>query len=380
MRTILMTILMTSLLPALSACASTPTSRCADPHAAGQTVHDRLGARLDGLLAAAHAQGTFDGAVLVAHRGTIVLRKGYGCADRRSRIAASAGTISDIGSIAKTFTAAAILRLESQGLLSRDDTLAKFYPDAPADKRGIGIGHLLTHRAGLDDFHADTDFEPMQRAEAEARILALPLKFAPGDDEAYSNAGYTLLAAIVERVSGRGFLAYVREELLRPAALSDTGWYGDGDIDVSRLARGYGGQEAGRTTFERNSTWALIGAGGMVSTVDDLYAWHSALSRGALSLGAVPAAQVFSPVAGGRWSEGSWRTLEIGGQTVVDMGGSTDFGYTAKLMRVPATDTVVVLLLNAHSDTYGAGTHHVLGNRILLPAIVEAALDDALPD
>lgn len=369
------TILVATLLLMLTACASTPIPRCTEPHAAGQTVQGTLGERLDSLLEDAHAEGTFDGAVLVAHRGTIVLRKGYGCADRLSQVAAGAGSISDIGSVAKTFTAAAILHLESQGLLSRDDTLAKLFPDAPTDKRDIRIGQLLAHRAGLDDFHADTDFEPMERVEAERRILALPLKFAPGDGERYSNAGYTLLAVIVERVSGRAFREYVREELLLPAGLSDTGWYGDDNIDPSRLARGYGGLQAGGTTFERDSTWALIGAGGMVSTVDDLYAWHQALSHGAL-----PASRVFSPVAGGRWSEGSWRTLDIGGQTVVDMGGSTDFGYTAKVMRVLETDTVVVLLLNAHSGKYGPGTHHALGNRVLLPAIVDAAEHDAASD
>lgn len=342
------------------------------------TVDTGKGTRLDALLAAEHEQGTFDGVVVVSVRGQVVLRKGYGLKNRSPRVAADPSAISDIGSIAKTFTAAAILHLESSGMLSLDDPLAKFFGDAPDAARSITVRQLLTHRSGLDDFHADDDFEEMTRQEAEARILALPLKFAPGEEEAYSNAGYTLLAAIVERVSGRAFQDYTRDALLRPAGLSDTGWYSDQSIEAARVARGYGGRHAGRTTFERPLTWALTGAGGMVSTVDDLLAWFNALSTGVQLLQSSP--QMFEPVDGGRWSVGSWRTLSIDGSVVIDMGGSTDFGYTAKVMQVPSADTVVVLLLNAHSQKYGAGTHHALGNRVLLPAIVEAEADQTAVD
>lgn len=341
--------------------------------AATATVDTGTGTRLDALLAAEHEQGTFDGVVLVSDRGQAVLRKGYGLTNRRPRVAADPSAISDIGSLAKTFTAAAILHLESRGMLSLDDPLAKFFDDASEAAGPITVRQLLTHRSGLDDFHADDDFEEMTRQEAEARILALSVKFTPGEEEAYSNAGYTLLAAIVERVSGRAFQDYTRDALLRPAGLSDTGWYGDPSIEAARVARGYGGRHAGRTTFERPLTWALTGAGGMVSTADDLLAWFNALSTRAQMLEST--LQIFEPVDGGRWSVGSWRTLSIDGSVVIDMGGSTDFGYTAKVMQVPSTDTVVVLLLNAHSQKYGAGTHHALGNRVLLPAILEAEAD-----
>lgn len=327
-----------------------------------------LGQTLDALLADEHADGAFEGVALVAQGDEVVLRKGYGCRDRNRKRPATPESISDIGSVAKTFTAAAILRLEAAGLLSGDDRIERFYPDAPLDKRAITLRQLLVHTSGLEDFHADSDFEPMTRDEAEARILALPLLSAPGAKEAYSNAGYTLLAAIVERASGQSFDAYVRRELLVPAGLADTGWYGSPHIDAERLARGYGGERKGRTTFERELTWALAGGGGMVSTVDDLHRWYRWLATGRL-LDRDPA-RIFARAGEGRWSEGSWRSIAIGDAQAVEMGGSTDFGYTAKIQYLAQADTLVVLLFNGYSRKYGPGTHHAIANRVLVPAIV----------
>lgn len=293
---LLRTILLAVSATALTACASIVP--CHPQAPAPAIVENGLGSTLDALLATEHADGTFDGVALVSRSGQTVLRKGYGCADRKTAVAVGATTISDIGSVAKTFTAAAILHLEAHGTLDTGDALARFYPDIPDDKRDITLRQLLTHTSGLDDFHADSDFEPMTRAEAERRIFALEMKFPPGSGEAYSNAGYTLLAAIVERATGEPFRDYLRRALLQPAGLSDTGWYGDPGIDSSRLARGYGNQAPGTTTFERDSTWALVGAGGMVSTVDDLYAWHHTLSHGMLPMR--QASRVFPPFGNGR--------------------------------------------------------------------------------
>lgn len=351
----------------LTACAT--ASSCQTPPQLQTTPPDALGSSLDTLLTRHHDMSAFSGGAFVTQMDRTVLRRGYGCADRRTGTAFSPASISDIGSVAKTFTAAAILQLDAQGQLAIDDPLTRFYPDVPDDKRTITLRQLLTHSSGLDDFHADTDFEPMTRAQAEQRILALDLRFAPGDGEAYSNAGYTLLAAIVERVSGSRFQDRLRDSLLEPAGLADTGWYGDDAIDRARLAHGYGGDTAGRTTFERPLTWALIGGGGMVSTLDDLQAWHTALTDGRL-LG-VPAPRVFQSGEGRRWSLGSWRNHRLQDRAIVEMGGSTDFGYTAKIQAIPSEDVLVVLLLNAYSGPQGTGIHHTLSNRVLLPAIVE---------
>lgn len=360
------TLLASALTLLSTACAST-AAPCPYPPPPRDVPADALGARMDGLLERHHDAGAFSGGALVTRAGQTVLRRGYGCSDRQAGAAFTSASISDIGSVAKTFTAAAILQLDAQGRLALDAPLVRIYPDVPDAKRAMTIRQLLTHSSGLDDFHADTDFEPMTRAKAEQRILALDMRFAPGEGEAYSNAGYTLLAAIVERVTGNRFQDHLRQSLLAPAGLADTGWYGDDAIDRSRLARGYGGETPGMTTFERPITWALIGGGGMVSTVDDLQVWHAALSND--SLPGLTAPQIFQSDAGRRWSAGSWRNHVLQDTAVIEMGGSTDFGYTAKIQAIPSEDVLVVLLLNAYAGAQGTGIHHTLSNRVLLPAI-----------
>src|SRR5690606_9749117 len=136
-------------------------------------------------------------------------------------------------SIAKTFTAAAVLQLAANESLQLTDTLGDFYPDAAESIRRITIEQLLTHVSGLDNFHNDSDFDVMDKSEAERRILAMPLIAKPGEQVAYSNAAYTLLAAIIEQVSGQSFQQYVYDNLLDPLKLSSTGFYQDPHIPAS---------------------------------------------------------------------------------------------------------------------------------------------------
>jgi len=194
----------------------------------------------------------------------------------------SASAISDMGSIAKTFTAAALLQLAQRGQLQLSDTIGDFYPAAPEAVKPISLTQLLAHSSGLDNFHNDSDFEPMNKAEAVSRILSMPLLVKPGERVAYSNAAYTLVAAIVEEVSNQSFQSYVQENLLTPLNLNSTGFYQDSRIPLDRLARGYGGDAPGSTTFEKGLTWALIGAGGMVTSVNDLATWAAALQSGSI--------------------------------------------------------------------------------------------------
>ena len=315
-----------------------------------------------------HLAGTFDGLVLVAHDNSVLFKQAYGCADRQSGIRNSAATISDMGSIAKTFTAAAVLHLVQGERLQLSDTIGDFYPGADQQVRSITIEQLLGHSSGLDNFHNDSDFELMDKAEAERRILAMPLMAVPGERIAYSNAAYTLLAAIVEQASGQSFQDYVHENLLGPLQLTNTGFYRDTHLPETHLARGYGGDDQGSTTFGKGLTWALVGAGGMVSSVDDLASWFYALEQGALF-----SDQAANPVytqANERWLLGSFSQIEINGEPVIQMGGSTDFGYTALIQSVANRDLLIVLLLNGHDRKYANASHHRLSRNHMLPTLL----------
>ena len=263
---------------AFSGCNSKPDSRLVSPLV--NQVNNQVTTALANELQREHLAGTFDGLVLVMQKDTVLFKNAYGYADRAGSLKNAETTISDIGSIAKTFTSAAVLQLVQHGKLTLSDTLDAFYPKVPDALKPITIAQLLAHSSGLDNFHNDSDFEPMNKAQAEQRILSMPLVSKPGEKVAYSNAAYTLLAAIVEKVTETSFQDYVHNNLLTPLTLTNTGFYQDAQITESQVARGYGGDNPGSTTFEKELTWALIGAGGMVSSIDDLAAWFTALRKG----------------------------------------------------------------------------------------------------
>lgn len=315
-----------------------------------------------------HKAGTFDGLVLVAQRDVVLFKSAYGYADREGSVRNSSAAIFDMGSIAKTFTAAAVLQLVQNKKLQLSDTIGDFYPTAPEEVKSINITQLLGHASGLDNFHNDSDFELMDKATSENRILAMPLIAKPGEKIAYSNAAYTLLAAIVEKASEQPFQDYVHDNLLTPLSLSNTGFYQDKRVSSSHLARGYGGDDQGCTTFEKGLTWALVGAGGMVTSIDDLAIWSVALKNGTI----FPAGSS-NPVfieANKRWLLGSLAQVEISGESIIQMGGSTDYGYTALIQFVPNRDLLIILLLNAHDDKYKNATHHQLSRNHILPILL----------
>ena len=229
----------------------------------------------------------FSGAVLVEKRGAVLLRKGYGWADVKRRIPIQADTVFDIGSGVKSFTATAIMQLEEQGKLSTADLMSKYIRNVPPDKKDITIHQLLTHTSGLNfDYFYDqaspAEREIMKHRETYIKgVLGYPLAFKPGEGRTYSNTGFSLLAAIIENVSGEPYEQYVREHLFKPAGMTETGYYVP--RDTRRVARGYndGDTDYGypwETQWDsKRPLWDLIGNGGMLTTVDDLHKWLAAI-------------------------------------------------------------------------------------------------------
>ncbi len=242
-----------------------------------------LTARLADIAAQAARRGV-SGQILAIRDGVPVFETAFGTLT---------GTVGDplitsesvfaIGSITKQFTRVAILALEQDGRLSRSDRLGDLLPDVPTDRAEITVDQLLTMRAGFHEYHDDTgDHQGMTRDEAFARIMAQPLRFEPGTDRAYSNSGFTLLAMIVEEVSGQAFAEYVRERLLDPLGLDRVGFHGDNRWADGGVAQGLGGIAFGTNTPDAwpAPTWALQGAGGMVASARDLSRWILALRGG----------------------------------------------------------------------------------------------------
>lgn len=282
----------------------------------------------------------FSGAILVRVQGEQLALEGHGLANREDRVPNGPLVAFDFGSVMKDYTAAAVFLLQQDGQLSVDDTLVSIFPEAPADKANITLRQLLLHEAGFGEYH-DTmgDFEPMTRTEARARIFAQSLLFEPGSGEAYSNSGFTLLADVVETVSGQSFTEYVREQLLEPAGMTRTGFFGDALWQRNETAVGYDAAE-----FQSNDpaswpyTWSLVGNGGLVSTVEDQEIWLRALWAGG----------VFTPAGFAAYSDDylGVSAVEFDGHTVYAFAGAGDFGLGGVVLDVPASDTRVIVATN----------------------------------
>jgi len=235
--------------------------------------------RADSALRALEGQG-MSAVVLIAKNGSVILNKGYGLANRSRRTPMSPSTVVQIGSNTKDFTAVAILQLSDQGKLRLTDSLGRFFADVPADKRGITVRQLLNHRAGFP-LKLGADWDVVTRDEFLERAMATPLLFTPGDSMSYSNPGYSLLAGIIEKVSGMSYDDYVASHIAKPAGLTETGYLLP-KFDLARLAHGYRNGEDTGTFLERPHAsdgvyWNLRGNGGMLSTVGDMLKFYHAL-------------------------------------------------------------------------------------------------------
>ena len=257
-----------------------------------------LGARLDSAMRAAEARG-FSGVVRVERNGVTLLKGGYGLADRGARIPFTPASVVQIGSNTKDFTAVAVLQLQRQGRLSLGDPLMKYFPAAPADKRDITMAQLLDHRAGFP-LGLGGDFEPVTRAALVDSAMRVTLLFAPGTRASYSNTGYSLLAAIIEQITGRTYDEHVRDAILAPLGLRRTGFLLPG-FAAADLAHGYlgSGTDAGTMLARPHAPdgpwWNLRGNGGMLSTVDDMHAFYSALFDGGALLSRADRGARFDP-------------------------------------------------------------------------------------
>jgi CubicO group peptidase (beta-lactamase class C family) len=262
--------------------AGTVTQQTRRPVASGAApdiVVPPLGEKADAVLREAEGKG-YSGVALVAKDGTIVLRKGYGLADRTAGIPMTGDTVIQIGSCTKDFTIVAILQLHERGLLNVKDPITEYFKDVPEDKRGITIWQLVTQQSGLID-HIGGDFEPATKEDIIRGALATTLLFSPGSDHSYSNMAFNLLAAIIEHVSKQSFDKYVRDRICAPLGLRDTGFLLPG-FNPKRVAHGYvGDEDRGIMSAKPHATdgpyWNLRGAGGMLSTVTDMFRFYTAL-------------------------------------------------------------------------------------------------------
>lgn len=226
----------------------------------------------------------FSGVVLGTIEDRVVLEEAAGLAEISTRRSNTPDTLFDIGSLAKQFTAAAILKLEEEGRLKTSDRVGRFFPGLPDRIAGLTLHQLLTHTSGLP-WDVPDPRAPLTREGFFAWLGGAELQTAAGTRYGYSNAGYTLLAAIVEEASGLPFEAFLRERLFRPSGMSATG-YLTGPLPGHPAARGYLADEDrgfpwdAPDNIDGRPSWSAIGAGSVISTARDIDRWAAALLSG----------------------------------------------------------------------------------------------------
>lgn len=288
----------------------------------------------------------FSGAVLIARGGNVILNEGYGWADVNERIPNSAQTVFAIGSVSKQFTAAAILTLEMQGKLRTSDAISRYFNDVPEEKAGITLHHLLTHTSGIIT-GTEEYFDENSREQIIARALESPLLFAPGERDAYSNIGYALLASVVEDVSGMAFEDYLITTLFEPAGMEWTGFRRP-NWRKNNLARRYNdGVDNGTLLDEPHPDWNFMGAGGVSSTIADLYRWHKAL-RGTRILSEDAKQKMYTPVAND-YGYG-WFVLDTKYGRLIQHDGGSSKGTAADFRRYVEEDVVIIILSNIDGE------------------------------
>jgi D-alanyl-D-alanine carboxypeptidase len=316
----------------------------------------------------------FAGATVgVAVGGRISFIRGYGLADLEQRVPMTDSTVVRIGSVTKQFTAALVLRLVDQGTVSLDDPLAKFVPDFPRAAE-VTVQQLLNHTSGIMSYThpkvsgqlRDAARKDWTSKELIARIATLDpvYEFEPGTAWSYSNSGYMLLGAIIEKVSGKTYAEFLKSELLDPLEMTHTKVDELAEIVPGR-ARGYDPSKTASSGF-RNADFISMGAAGpagaMRSTASDLLKWHLALFGGKV-LKPATLALMSSP---GRLKDGrpsskgrvppNWvpETTEYGlglflgkldGRATVGHGGAIN-GFNTWMETFPEERVTIVVLAN----------------------------------
>lgn len=292
-------------------------------------------------------RGSFNGALLVAKDNQVLLQKALGYASLEHNVKNTIKTKFRIGSITKGFTAMAILLLCEKGLLRLEDPIQLYLEDVGYEDI-VTIHHLLTHTSGIPNFTNQPDYWtttmrlPTTLQQTLQSISRLPLDFSPGTRYQYSNSGYILLTAIIEKVSSSSYASFLREHIWLPLGMLDTGCEENRAV-IKGLATGY-------TVWEEYIHTEYIdmtiprGAYGMYSTVEDLWKWDQALYTEQL-ISAEWLSKMFASHAN-HYGYG-WAVHHQGGKKTVSHFGDIN-GFQSDLYRCVADRLVVIALSNVN--------------------------------
>jgi CubicO group peptidase (beta-lactamase class C family) len=332
---------------------------CATCAAAHVSAGDEVDAYVESEMAKQHIPGLQLG---VYRDGEIIKAKGYGLSNVELNVPVRPETIFQSGSIGKQFVATAVMMLTEQGRLGLDDSITKFFRDAPAGWRNIRVRNLLSHTSGLGEYESDENTRPggplnLRQEYTEEQLVkfaeSLPMDFQPGEKWEYCNTNYLLLGVMIHRVTGKFYGDFLQERIFKPLGMANTRVINDADIIPNRAA-GYRlltgelkNQEWVSPTF--NST----ADGTLYLNVLDLARWDSALyTERLLKRARLDEMWTVAKLNSGQpneWNYGfGWLVDAINGHRVIEHSGSWQ-GFTAFIARYVDDKLTVVVLTNLDS-------------------------------
>ncbi len=326
-----------------------------------------LESKVDALFSKWNTLDSPGAAVAVIKDGMVIYRKGFGCAQLEYGIPITPSTVFHVASVSKQFTAMAITMLEEAGKLSADDDIHKYLPELADFGKKITIRHLLNHTSGLRDqwdllvmsgWRMDdviTQAQIMDRLRRQKE-----LNFTPGDRYLYCNSGYTLLAEIVSRVSGRPFTEWTQENIFKPLGMTSTHFHLDHEEIVRNRAYSYQGDST--KGFKQSVlNYANVGATSLFTTVEDMANWLRNFDEKKVGGAAVLDRMLTKGILNNGSEVPYARGIEVGEykglKTIGHSGG--DAGFRSHVMYFPGEKLGVTVFANLASFDPGALSYQI---------------------
>ena len=312
-----------------------------------QTVPEKVNALMEKYL----AYGQFNGSVLVAGREGILFKRGYGFANFEWDVPNAPDTKFRLGSVTKQFTSMLVMQQVEIGTIRLDAPISRYLPDYPKPQGDrVTVRHLLTHTSGtpnytsLPGFRDDRGIYPLEKLVA--RFSSLPLEFAPGTSWKYSNSGYVVLGAILEKATGIPYERLLQEKIFRPLGMKNSG-YDHSEPILKKRAAGY--ENRGRLVNADFLDMSVpFSAGALYSTVEDLFLWDRALYGDSL-LPERRMTEYFTPFLHNYafgWGVGKIGVGKSKDSVMATWHGGGINGFNTLIVRVPEFRQLVVLLNN----------------------------------
>lgn len=324
---------------------------------------DTLSAQVDEIVRAQMREQGIPGVSLAVMRdGTIVKASGYGLANTELGVPVTPDMVFHSGSLAKAFTATAVMMLVEEGKVGLDDRLSKYFPESPAAWKAVTIRRLLTHTSGIRDYFGE-DGDPkldLHRDFTEDELVrafaSQTTRFTPGEKWSYCNAGYVLLGVLIHRVTGRFWFDFAKERIFDPLGMTSTRLINTDDIIPNRVS-GYtmvGGQRKNDPWIA--PSWGTTADGSLYFNVIDMAKWDAALYTERL-IKRSSLEQMWTPVtlnSGATYPYGfAWRIRDVKGHRLIQHDG-VDVGFTTRFARYVNDRLSIIVLMNLGEDEEAA--------------------------